>query len=163
MSKLIWSVVAVVGLIGISHIAGDDANTTQNDRTVDSSLIKTISEDIGVKKDKIETPQCDGTMVTADCFSDGQKYTTFVHHPAVAEVSHVVTRTVYENKVVSYCTRCMDGTFSPSCATGRGACSHHGGVAQWNAPRYGSVPVTVKETVVDVPAAKEYFEKVIAE
>jgi tetratricopeptide (TPR) repeat protein len=36
--------------------------------------------------------------------------------------------------VVGHCTRCCDG--STSAARGRGACSHHGGVCDWNSPIY---------------------------
>ncbi len=37
-------------------------------------------------------------------------------------------------RVIGHVTRCNDG--STSQATGRGACSHHGGVANWNDPVY---------------------------
>lgn len=37
-------------------------------------------------------------------------------------------------RVAYYVTRCCDG--STSSATGRGACSHHGGVCNWNDPVY---------------------------
>jgi tetratricopeptide (TPR) repeat protein len=37
-------------------------------------------------------------------------------------------------RVAYYTTLCNDGSFSG--ATGRGACSHHGGVASWNYPVY---------------------------
>ncbi|MFT3747041.1 MAG: tetratricopeptide repeat protein [Agriterribacter sp.] len=37
-------------------------------------------------------------------------------------------------RVAYYITRCCDGTTSN--ATGRGACSHHGGVCNWNEPVY---------------------------
>lgn len=39
-----------------------------------------------------------------------------------------------KNRVSYYVTRCCDGTTSD--ATGRGACSHHGGVCDWNDPVY---------------------------
>lgn len=39
-------------------------------------------------------------------------------------------------KVVGYCTLCNDGTFSPSCAVGRGACSYHSGVNAYNVAKY---------------------------
>lgn len=39
-------------------------------------------------------------------------------------------------RVVYYLTRCCDGSASPSNAKGRGACSHHGGVCNWNEPVY---------------------------
>lgn len=39
-------------------------------------------------------------------------------------------------RIVGYRTLCCDGSFSPSNAKGRGACSHHGGVCNWNYPIY---------------------------
>lgn len=39
-------------------------------------------------------------------------------------------------KVLYYQTVCCDGSYSPSNAKGRGACSHHGGVCNWNKPIY---------------------------
>lgn len=39
-----------------------------------------------------------------------------------------------KKRVAYYETRCCDGTTSN--ARGRGACSHHGGVCNWNAPVY---------------------------
>lgn len=106
------------------------------------------------------TPTCDGTIVTRSCISEGVTYSTYIYHPAVAEQSHDETITTYEQRVTSYCTLCDDGTYSPSCATGRGACSHHGGVAQWNAPRYSSVAVQSTQKVIDAPAQDAYYEKV---
>lgn len=41
-----------------------------------------------------------------------------------------------EKTIVEYRTLCRDGEYSPSNAKGRGACSHHGGVEDWNAPVY---------------------------
>ena len=43
-------------------------------------------------------------------------------------------------QVIGYCTLCRDGTFSPSCAVGRGACSWHGGVASYGVARYRIIP-----------------------
>ena len=37
-------------------------------------------------------------------------------------------------KVIGYRTKCCDGTYSK--AKGKGACSHHGGVCNWNEPIY---------------------------
>lgn len=39
-------------------------------------------------------------------------------------------------KLLYYQTVCCDGSDSPSNAKGRGACSHHGGVCNWNKPIY---------------------------
>lgn len=100
-------------------------------------------------------PVCDGTSITSNCKTDDGIYTTYVYHPAVAAKTH------QETEVTGYCTLCMDGTYSPSCATGRGACSYHGGVAQWNAPRTSRVPVYGSRLVVDVPAKEAYYDKVL--
>ena len=58
---------------------------------------------------------------------------------------------------------CRDGTYSPSCATGRGACSHRGGVAQWNAPIYRNVPHREEKKIIESPAIPELYEKVLKE
>ena len=41
-----------------------------------------------------------------------------------------------KRRLLYYQTVCCDGTDSPSNAKGRGACSHHGGVCNWNKPIY---------------------------
>lgn len=106
-------------------------------------------------------PVCDGTNVTSSCKADGGIYKTYVYHPAVAAKTHQEAQVTYKEQVTGYCTLCVDGTYSPSCATGRGACSHHGGVAQWNAPRTSTVPVHSSKLVVDAPAKEAYYDKVL--
>ena len=114
------------------------------------------------KQAKIKAlPICNGTSVSANCKTDDGIYKTFVYHPAVAAKTHQETEVTYREEVTGYCTLCVDGTYSPSCATGRGACSHHGGVAQWNAPRISRVPVYGSRLVVDVPAKEAYYDKVL--
>lgn len=145
------------GLILVSIIGGASANQPQATNldaapSVNSRAIPKEAERI--------IPVCDGTIVTKSCEIDGVAYETYVYHAAVKEVSHEETTTTYEKKVASYCTLCNDGTYSPSCATGRGACSHHGGVAQWNAPRYINTPIRTSKIVVDAPAQEAYYEKV---
>lgn len=125
---------------------------------------KKIAEEraLKAKQDAIKTmPDCDGKKIIASCKVEGAIYKTYVYHPAVAEKTHTVTDTTYKEEVTGYCTLCNDGTYSPSCATGRGACSWHGGVAQWNAPRTSKVPVYSNRVVVDTPAVAEYYEKVL--
>jgi hypothetical protein len=87
-------------------------------------------------------------------------YSKYVYHPAVPEQSHVESVPTTETVQTGACTLCKDGTFSPTCATGRGACSHHGGVAQWNAPVYRDQTTTTEQKVVDSPAVAEYYETV---
>lgn len=115
-----------------------------------------------VKADAIKTmPTCDGTITKGSCKHEGAIYKTYIYYPAVAEKTHKETDTTYKEVVTGYCTLCNDGTYSPSCATGRGACSWHDGVAQWNAPRTSRVPVYTERVVVDAPAVAEYYEKVL--
>lgn len=106
-------------------------------------------------------PKCNGTTVTSGCQVDGIEYTTYIYHPAVAEKSHNETVVVGQEQIITgYCTLCVDGSYSPTCATGRGACSHHGGVAQKNAPVYSTQQQTQTTTVIDTPAQDEYYEKI---
>lgn len=104
-------------------------------------------------------PTCDGKIVQKDCKLSGKYYSIYIYHPAVPAQTHKETTTTYREVVVGYCTLCVDGTYSPSCATGSGACSWHGGVAQWNAPRYAEVPIESTKTVIDEPAKAAYYEK----
>jgi hypothetical protein len=59
--------------------------------------------------------------------------------------------------VIGYCTLCRDGTFSPSCAVGRGACSYHSGVAAYNVAEYRITPGT--PAVEARPAVYSYDSK----
>lgn len=114
------------------------------------------------KADAIKAkPVCDGAKVKSNCRVDGAVYKTYVYHPAIAAKTHQETVTTYKEEITGYCTLCRDGTYSPSCATGRGACSWHDGVAQWNAPIKRNVPVYSSKLVVDVPAKEAYYDKVL--
>ena len=153
----------IIGIISTAillfGIAGSMGNQTQpsninNTTTTDSNFSAKDAT-------KISTPVCDGTVVTTNCAIDGVSYTSYTYHPAVAEKSHTETVTTYKEEIAGYCTLCNDGTYSPSCATGRGACSHHGGVDQWNAPRYKSVPEYSSKTIVDAPAKEAYYNKIV--
>lgn len=153
MKRVVTLFVSIVALLAVL--------TLQSSSSTPSSLSNTASQaEYIAQPTPKEKPICDGTSITSDCSIDGVNYSTYIYHPAVPEKSHKETITTYEQKIVSYCTLCNDGTYSPSCATGRGACSWHGGVAQWNAPRYASVPITSTKTIIDSPAKEAYYEKV---
>jgi len=156
MKRYIIAGITLVGLVLLGALAGGDRPSNVND----TAPYATSSNNTPVEKIEKTTPTCDGTVITTDCRIDGVDYITYIHHPAIEEVSHTETTTTYRQEVASYCTLCNDGTYSPSCATGRGACSHHGGVAQWNAPRYRSVPEYSTKIIVDTPAQEAYYEKV---
>ena len=102
-------------------------------------------------------PTCDGTTITTDCQVDGIVYSKFIYHPAIPESSHIEIVTTYENQIVDYQTLCNDGTWSPSNAKGKGACSHHGGVADYYAPVYRNVRVDTEQTIID-PGVDAWYE-----
>lgn len=151
LAAAISSVIILLGIVGIS-------NNAQFSNVTSSTVANSSSTTENIKK--IAKPTCDGTVVTSNCVVDDIKYASYIYHAAVAEKSHTETVTTYTKQISSYCTLCNDDTYSPSCATGRGACSHHGGVGEWNAPRYKNVPEYSTKTVVDAPAVDAYYEKV---
>ena len=146
--------VLLLGIIGsVDNVQTNNSNTSKNATVAPSPTVKATT----TPKAK---PICDGTSVTTDCTVEGVNYSTYVYHSAVAEKSHTETVTTYQKKVTGYCTLCNDGTYSPSCATGRGACSYHGGVQEWNAPEYTNSPVYSTNTIIDAPAQAAYYSKV---
>jgi hypothetical protein len=155
----------IVGLIStgilLLGIIGSVNNNPQSSK-LDSPKTENTSSASALKVQDAPKakPVCDGTIVTTDCAIGGTNYSSYIYHAAVPEKSHTETVTTYQKKVIGYCTLCNDGTYSPSCATGRGACSYHGGVQEWNAPEYGNVPVYSTRTVVDTPAQADYYEKI---
>lgn len=140
--------VLLLGALGSSASNQNAVHSSTSTPTANTASQKVIAK-----------PTCDGTAVTSSCAIEGVNYKTYIHHPAVAEKTHSETVTTYQEKVTGYCTLCSDGSYSPSCATGRGTCSHHGGVAEWNAPITSNVPVNSTKTIVDAPAQEAYYEK----
>jgi len=163
MKKLHIAGVVTAGIVLLSAIGASNNSQTSNTSTLPPS--KDV-KGLQIEQPKQEQPKvekvsvCDGITVTANCTVDNVSYKTYIYHEAVPERSHTEQETTYEKQVSGYCTLCNDDTYSPSCATGRGACSYHGGVAQWNAPRYRNVPVSTTKTIVDSPAQAAYYEKV---
>lgn len=147
-SMLIVGVISAV-VLSVAYSGNDDASEKNE---IESKTGKTIKNEVKI---------CDGTSVTEDCELDGIQYSVYKYYPAIEEKSHIETITTYKKEVSGYCTLCKDGTYSPTCATGKGACSHHGGVAQWNAPRYRDVPVYEEKKIIDSPAIPERYEKII--
>jgi len=145
-----YVMLTLVTLLFISINTGCDT-TNQFDSTSNNS-IKQVEHKVLI---------CDGITVIENCEIDGIKYSKYKYYPAVLEKNHVETKTTYVQEVAGYCTLCNDGTRSPTCATGRGTCSHHGGVRTWNAPIYVDVPKYEQVTVIDSPAIAEYYEKIL--
>jgi hypothetical protein len=145
-----------IGLASAGVVLFGIIGATSSSQPGESSLPKhgTVSQSPSIEKQSASNAKllCDGTTVTTNCEVDGVSYSTYVYHPAIAEKSHIEQVTTYQKQVTGYCTLCNDDTYSPTCATGSGACSHHGGVEEWNAPRYATVPVHSTKTVIDAPA-----------
>lgn len=103
---------------------------------------------------------CDGLNIIENCELNGVQYETYIYYPAREEKYHYETKITYVNKIVGYCTLCNDGTRSPSCSTGQGTCSHHGGVSEWNAPIYQEVAKKTEIKVIDFPYVEARYETV---
>jgi hypothetical protein len=121
-----------------------------------NDISKELSSDSKLKENVVRT--CDGVEIIEDCELDGKQYTLYKYHPPIEEKYHIETIKKYKTEIVGYCTLCKDGTYSPSCATNGGACSRHGGVAQWNAPIYNQVEYYETVKIIDVPATDERYE-----
>lgn len=167
--KKIWIIVGVVLVIIIigsvnNKTLQDNNNKVQNNNKEDSTEPVINQDEDNPNQNKEEKiPTCDGTTITSDCEVDGIIYSIYKYYPAEEEKYHFETITTYERQITGYCTLCNDGTYSPTCATGRGACSHHGGVREWNAPVYSEVPKTEEKKIIDSPAMPERWEKVVKE
>jgi hypothetical protein len=158
ISRGIAIYLCTVSMCGCSAVG---AKITDFDNTDSAYSADSASEETAVpEKTATPVPVCDGTTVTTACEVDGIMYSTYIYHPAVPEQSHIESQTVTEQVQTGTCTLCNDGTMSPSCAVGRGACSHHNGVAQYGAPVYGNETHTIENKVVDAPAADAYYETV---
>jgi hypothetical protein len=147
-----WQILLIV-IIGFAFIDvffdGSNGEISQRENEKGSKNAK-LKEDI--------IPTCDGINTIENCELNGKQYTLYKYYLAVEEKSHTETVTKYKKEITGYCTLCNDGTYSPTCATGRGACSHHGGVARWNAPIYSQVPYYEEIKVIDAPAVAERYE-----
>ena len=153
-SKIKIILIVIIILIICAGIFGNTKEKKELDTEIPIETSKDNTE---------EKPICDGIKIVNDCEKDGLIYSTYKYHPAEEEKSHIEIVTTYEQIITGYCTLCNDGTYSPTCATGRGACSHHGGVAQWNAPVYSEVAKKEEKKIIDSPATPEYWEKVLKE
>lgn len=151
--KMIIGSCVFIGIVGLFNCL---SNNDEQDNNLNYNIESNISEKSVLEEKRI----CDGYNVTSDCIYDGIEYSKYIYHEEVPEKTHVETKTTYTNEIVGYCTMCNDGTRSPSCSTGRGTCSHHGGVRQWNAPIYREVAHNEEITVVDSEKIEAYWEKV---
>lgn len=142
-------IVIFTGLLFTSMMGGFFSDTQVNTAENKSFQTKSI----------VDT--CDGINVTKNCEFDGVVYEKYIFHPAKEEKFHYETKTTSERKIIGYCTLCNDGTRSPSCSTGRGTCSYHGGVAEWNAPIYEDVEKVENIKIVDSEYTKEWYEKIL--
>ena len=151
----------LVGIFIFSY-GCSSSSTTQEKQQTTAETAQTVQTTTTVSIPKTTPkptpiPTCDGTTITTDCQVDGIVYSKFIYHPAIPESSHIEIVTTYENQIVDYQTLCNDGTWSPSNAKGKGACSHHGGVADYYAPVYRNVQVNTEQTVID-PGVDAWYE-----
>lgn len=99
------------------------------------------------------TPNCD-VIETGYCkLANGD----YAHKTLVVAAVPAKAGTPDRREVIGYCTLCADGTFSPSCAVGSGACSWHGGVSAYNVAQYRIIKGLSPEPAK--PAEYNYDEK----
>lgn len=96
------------------------------------------------------TPSCD-SLDEGYC---QQTPGVFVYKTLVTAAVPYKPGTPDRKEVIGYCTLCNDGTWSPSCAVGRGACSWHSGVQAYNVAEYRTIPGTL--AVQAQPAVYNY-------
>lgn len=121
-----------------------------------SSRIKELDapkETLMAAKISTSTPSCD-SLDDGFCQKTPEEYAyKTLATPAVAYKAGTPDR----KEVIGYCTLCNDGTLSPSCAVGRGACSYHSGVQAYNVAEYRTIPGT--PAVQAQPAVYSYDPK----
>lgn len=116
---------------GVKYI--NDAEITNRINKLNAPSEATMSEKIRVSSatcDSLESGYCQKTP--------GEYVFKSLVRPAIP----YSPGTPDKKEVIGYCTACNDGTFSPSCAVGRGACSWHGGVAAYNVAQFRITPGT---------------------
>jgi hypothetical protein len=112
---------------------------------ISNAQISNRIEQINIPKEKAlanniasSAPNCDDVDEGFCERSPGDYYEKVLVSPAVQYQPGTPDR----REIIGHCTLCNDGTYSPSCAVGRGACSWHDGVAVYNAPQYRTIPGT---------------------
>lgn len=118
----------------------DDGPHYMNDTDLakNSEVITKPQETAMVEKISSSTPSCE-SLESGFCQRSPKDYVyKILESPAVP----YQPRTPDRKEVIGVCTLCNDSTFSPSCAVGRGACSHHGGVSAYGVERYRIIPGT---------------------
>lgn len=176
MNKLLKKIIIIViSLFVFSALFGEDS-IDQKEAKFESSLLedneikkievkKEVEKEVNLniengKEREKKVSICNGITITKNCEVNGVKYLKYKYFPPSKEVSHIENETTYNKEIVGYCTLCNDGTRSPSCSTGRGTCSHHKGVKQFNAPIYRNVAHSKKIKIIDHPAIPERYEKI---
>lgn len=131
---------------GIHYLSDSQISTLSSEinAPLEASMSDTISK---------STPSCN----TAESGYCEQSAGIYVDKELVTPAVAFQAGTPDTQVIVGYCTLCADGTFSPSCAVGRGACSYHGGVAEYNVAEYRTV--AGKPEIPAQPAVYSYAPK----
>ena len=117
------------------------------------SELDTPKENLMATKIRTSTSSCDSQKTGFCQKTPGEYVDKTLLTPAVA----YVPATPGTKVIIGYCTLCNDGSFSPSCAVGRGACSYHDGVNAYNVAEYRTTPGT--PAVQAQPAVYDYAVK----
>lgn len=159
--------VAVVLLLGVSSITiapfqafGGAVWAKDGVHYISNAQIAERIQSINTPKEATEHARIDTLTPACDTVDGGfckQSTGAYAHKTLVTSAVAYVPAVPDKKVIIGYCTLCGDGSFSPSCAVGRGACSWHGGVAAYNVERYRTVKGTPE--VPAQPAVYSYAPK----
>jgi hypothetical protein len=159
--------VALIGIWGSSHIDTQPIRAFGGAVWLDNGLQYMSDGQISDRIEKIIAPaelKIVDTIISTTPSCENVESGFCQREPSTYAYKELVTPAVaYKpgtpdtKRVTGYCTLCNDGTFSPSCAVGRGACSYHGGVAAYGVERYVIIPGT--REVAAQPAEYSYNPK----
>lgn len=117
-------------------------------------------EQLNAPAEAVMSTKISSSTQACDTFEEGfcqQSPAVYADKTVVTPAVAFIPGTPDRKEVNGYCTLCNDGTFSPSCAVGRGACSYHSGVNSYNVPEYRTIPGT--PAVEAKPAVYSYSPK----
>lgn len=89
---IIVSSILVLFILGAVGTQPSDNKVGTVNNSYDS---QTVTDLLSEPKDEIETPVCDGKIITTDCVSEGIEYSKYIYHEAIIEKSHNETITNY--------------------------------------------------------------------
>lgn len=164
ISYMLCALVSVVGLYLVQlspiSVSGGAFWLNRGPHYLNSKQVSVRSENLISPFETKEADFVAANTYTCDKADSGfcqQSTRDYVNKTLLTNAVDFVPAVPEKRVITGYCTLCRDGTFSPSCAVGRGACSYHSGVSDYNVARYRITPG--KPAVVARAAVYDYTPK----